>query len=280
MRFNPLFAAAIGLCAIAAVPVLVKGAEQGGGEADKTEQPQKVATTVIVANDHARADLSKHHERNQSDDQLDPASPVWTNWIQAISAAAVAAFTFFLWRLQSRQVRLTASALQEAADATSAMQASNEIARESMETQLRAYLDFDDVGWLLEEKQGDDPHIFSGGVRTRIRNYGHTPASEIVCEMCFLIRDSGGNEVNMLAEERIVENWGAIAPTDHLTKRSSFDIPKWIWDLIGNKKGTLIAQFALSYADKFGRSHVLESHFESLGHENLFGFLLGTRKSD
>jgi hypothetical protein len=210
------------------------------------------------------------HDDRQSDVCAQWKSADWTEIGTIVAIIGIAALLYQIW--------LTVQAVEDTGKATDAMLEGNKISRETMERQLRAYVEFDNVGWLLEEKQ-KEPDRMRTGVRIQLRNYGHTPASEIVCEMNLLIRGEG-KEIPLLEDGPVKEDWGSVAPTDHLTKRSLFDVPLSVWDLIGTEKVKLISQLRVRYLDAFEKPHTLDSDFESTAHDQLFSFVMNTRKAD
>jgi hypothetical protein len=85
-------------------------------------------------------------------------SAFWTKlgfWVGVIGSALL------LW-----QIMLTRQAVEDTSEATVAMRDANEIARENMEKQLRAYLDFDGVKWRRHPER-DTPEEIATGISVR-----------------------------------------------------------------------------------------------------------------
>lgn len=151
MRFNPLLAAVLGLCIIAAVPVLVKHGHDRG-TARSEAQPQyhvfhSSPSGLVVSgsgNDESRTDLAESSEPEKPENG-DNGSSSLTNWMQALSAAAIVALTLALVRLESRQTGLMRSALIETASATKQMKRANRIARAVAVADTRPILIFESL---------------------------------------------------------------------------------------------------------------------------------------
>lgn len=188
-----------------------------------------------------------------------------SNLITALSGTAVAAFTGVLWWSTDKLWRLSKAELAHAED--------------TAKRELRAYVDFHNVGWDTHKTPDGGEETFPQLV-VRIKNYGQTPADDVSLEMRLCIRVEGRGEVNLLKEEKVVEHYGGIAPSDHFTKRSRLPGLGTGWDLIGKNKAKFVCQLTITYVDVFKDRHTLESDFESVGHEKLFSVVLGTRKND
>jgi len=219
--------------------------------------------------------LYKQPCRNTPEDRQSDLCAQWkaVDWTKMGTIVAIFGTIALLF-----QIRLGWEAVKDTGKATKAMHEANEIARESMEKQLRAYLDFDGVRWLRDEKR-DAADRVRCGVQVCVRNYGHTPANGVVFGVRYSMRGGEGSNVRPLAEDPGSNNFEMIAPQDHATKNGLFDIPPAIWALIGDDKLTFITHVHVKYADAFGRPHSLSSDFESQGHGDMT-FVDGSRKGD
>lgn len=194
MRFHPLVAAVVGLLALATVPALVKDTQHvsrapGGTEHNRqiSVQPHTSADLPDALDYEPRADLGPDN-RDRNEEQGGPASPLWTNWIQALSGIAVALFTGFLLRLQSQQVGLHGSALDEAAKSAKAALETAGYAAQSAKAavaQNRAWLKIENlaVSELRYEKgtaNGRDYEHLCAETSIVITNVGDTPATHVV----------------------------------------------------------------------------------------------------
>jgi hypothetical protein len=149
--------------------------------------------------------------------------------------------------------------------------------KDTSQRQLRAYLDFDGVSWL--RLAADAPaDAMPDGLLVCIKNYGHTPATELVLETRYYLK-IGEGEPKPLGEAG-VEKLESIAPTDHLSQRGKFEMPDYVWAAIGQGKAIFISEFKVSYVDAFDNSHTLESQTQSEGLMGEHTFIAGTRKSD
>lgn len=182
------------------------------------------------------------------------------------SGAAVAAFTGTLW-WSTRKLWTSSEALLKHGQDTA-------------QRQLRAYLDFDGVKWRRAPEK-DKPDEVATGITLCIKNYGHTPASELVLEVRYYIQDVEGG-LHALADEAMAYQLGSIAPTDHCTQNGDFPMPPNIWATLTGNLVAFISDFKVTYKDAFEASHTLESRFRSQGTnvDEPHTFIEGTRKSD
>lgn len=143
------------------------------------------------------------------------------------------------------------------------------------ERQLRAYLDFDGVEFL-RDPASDVPGLVRSGVTIKVRNYGHTPASGVAMKIAYLINDPETAQPRWIVSED--KEVSMIAPTDHHTSNSEFDIPGEVWTALKLNRTRMRVDILVAYTDEFERPHTLDSAFESNGLKP-FGAVQGTRRS-
>lgn len=181
-------------------------------------------------------------------------SALWTKWgfwIGVIGSALL------LW-----QIMLTRIAVEDTGEATVAMRKANEIARESMERQLRAYLDFNGVKWRRHPSK-DTPGKIAAGLFVCIKNYGQTPATQPLYTSRYLIQIDGQKPTPLGPSG--AEPVESIAPSDHFNINSDFELPERVWAALGSGEATFISEIAVTYLDAFGTTQTLKSHFRSEG---------------
>jgi hypothetical protein len=256
--------------------------------------PNRNAETCYQNPDHEAADLCA--QWSAADAAKETANlAYWGNWISGAAAAlSFLSIILVLFALkQGREAnvltmkeaaRNTRRAVDSAEDTRKALAAAERsakasaalvrVAAKTARQQLRAYLDFDGIGWLRDEAR-DEPEQVMIGVHYSVKNFGHTPAKDVIATMKYLMRKKDG-EAKYLGEA--TEILGHLAPTDHVTKNAYFPVAPWIWTKIGEREFILIVEISVHYADDFKRKHTLGSSFESNGHVNI-GFVIGTRVS-
>jgi hypothetical protein len=164
-----------------------------------------------------------------------------------------------------------------AVEANKAMREANEIARETQAAELRAYLDFDGVGFVRDPSRDNGDNIWSG-IYIKLRNFGHTPAKQIVMETTYLI--TGTTMTTHKVAFDTDKQFSYIVPTDVVTSNGEFAIPRPIWDAVAERKAKVTVEAKVAFTDYRGDPHHLACVFESNGIENEFGFVAGTRSAD
>jgi hypothetical protein len=252
MRFHPLVAAIVGLTLLMAVTALNphkygEDRQSHSAEAQKakgiTSSAPPYAVVARSGDNQTGADLrGEYKPRQPAKDQLDAASPIWTNWIQALSAVAVAVFTLFLWRLQSRQVGLTAQALDESSGATKAMQRQNELT----EIAQRPWVTLIPRVTKLES----DPGYIRVGIAVDAKNIGQSVALDL--RLSVDMRQAARVTDNqMVLARNSVEDASTfkmpVVPNDAVTHQieATFNSPSLRFDEVGEgEKAVPIAVFA------------------------------------
>lgn len=124
-------------------------------------------------------------------ENLGPASPVWTNWIQAVSAALVMLMTFFLWRLSAKQTRILEANAQETARSVALAKQSADAAKVSADAATRgadlseqalvitqrARVSF--LKYVNEVSYASDGKILGYKILARWQNVGATSAENV-----------------------------------------------------------------------------------------------------
>ncbi len=150
--------------------------------------------------------------------------------------------------------------------------------------QLRAYLDFDGVKWRRRPTH-DEPGQVATGIFSRIKNYGQTPANDLVVEVRYFIQDTTGVLHAVTADGTdgpVIYRLGSIAPSDHTDRNSNFPMPEIMWEALASNNIAFISDIKVSYKDTFDKPHILECQFRSQGTSvrSPHTFIEGTRKSD
>lgn len=207
--------------------------------------------------DKAQAAREGQHDANDLKAQL--VSAIWTRQmgLAAIIGVAVSIVGVIL-------VWITFRATREA----------NAISRETMQRQLRAYLDFDGVSWVWpKDGSSFDP---PPGLSVRIKNYGHTPATEILYTAIYRTKLGDGEPQG--ADGPTAERLHSISPIDHLDVSGQIEISEIDWAAFKDREATFIAELRVSYTDAFDKPHALEGDFWTDGED--FVLKSGTRKTD
>lgn len=135
---------------------------------------------------------------------------LWAMWmfVAAVATFIVTSFgTLLIWR----QVKLTRQAVEDTGEATDAMRTQNEIAREAMEKQLRAYVVVTHVEISAHMTKPHHVHIAA-----HFKNVGETPATGVVssifgkvlhgkqfhCDMTPGEVESGGSNLVMVKDSQ------------------------------------------------------------------------------
>ena len=165
----------------------------------------------------------------------------------------------------------TAEALRHAQEGSSATAALVKVSEDTARRQLRAYLDFDGIGWTTDPGRDTEKEVFVG-VCYAFKNYGKTPARQVVGKVTYAAGGPGMPEKFAgWGEDEI----GMIAPSDHITKNGSFLMPKWLWDAVGKRKAVFHATIEATYTDDFDVPHMMRAKFVSNATTDL-GFVPGS----
>ena len=255
--------------------------------------PQLNSDACYRAKDHEAADLCAQWRAAIAAEKTARESRRATTWsiiATFLGFATVAGLIITIWQTfgalgearrgnliaQRANARATRQSIAAAADTKAAIAVAErqaDIAADIAQRQLRAYLDFDGIKWLRDESRDEEDRMMTG-ISYGVKNFGHTPATNVSILHSYFVRLGGDDTPRHLADSD--EAVGVIAPTDHVTKNGYFHLPPNVWASIGKREVTFIAKILVSYSDDFGTERTLGSSFESNGHVDL-GFIAGTR---
>lgn len=148
--------------------------DQQGGKPKQAVAPslEQVPTQskAAVTNQQAQTEQPRPHDLRDLAAQEDMA--FWAMWmfVAALGTLVVTSFgTFLIWR----QVKLTRKAVEDTGEATEAMRHQNEIARDTANRQLRAYVTVEDHTLTGFFRNG--PAVMTA----KVWNRGQTPAYDV-----------------------------------------------------------------------------------------------------
>jgi hypothetical protein len=167
----------------------------------------------------------------------------------------------------------TAASLAVAMRDADATESLVRVSQENAERELRAYLDFEEAKFLSEPKSDTQTHGVIG-LRTKIKNYGRTPATDVELETVLYHVDFIGGPRTLLGNDK--SNLGMIAPGDFCGHNLWCKVDKALaGELRGSSKFIEVVVEA-AYVDVFGHPHKLCCSFEG-GNLDLFGAIDGSR---
>lgn len=206
----------------------------------------------IVASEH-------ENKRSESDLAAQWQAADWMFWASIIAGAQLAATIIGLYFIKGT-LDATFEAVQETGKATLAMQETNEIARETMQKQLRAY-----IGVIIVEHPvlSENGTIFA---KMKFTNYGQTPAHGCVFEGAFMLAEYPNPPLPEL-DFRQDGSKSSIFPgqewTSHITLPHT--LGPVLADVLDGQATRLYLYGELRYEDVFKTAHTLKYRYEMGG---------------
>jgi len=152
------------------------------------------------------------------------------------------------------------------------------IARDTAYRQLRAYVDFNGVRWSWGEGNeiGSTPPTT---LDTTLRNYGHTPASEVVYKISHsAILDGRTLDISKVEATGDLHN---IAPTDELILNGdNLMMPEEVWDALKSGRAEFISHIVVTYTDAFEAKHTLKASFTNSRGKATHSIVVGSKFAD
>jgi hypothetical protein len=267
--YRGIVVALIGVILIGAAP------KDGGKEArknthTKTEIGKSAPTIAATSTDPVQIVQRPIMERPCNEGRDNRESDLCAQWKAADAAskaawwAAIATFvtaigTFGLFW----QIKLTREAVQDTGEATKAMRDANEIARQSNERQLRAYLSATPIHTFLTylgEREGGTLASFKIDVETC--NHGLTPAYDVKVWANFSLVEQ---PIMPSVTDRYTENLSLssyVQPNQTININFSVEMLFPLEKLIGNSPTLLLVTGITRYKDVYG----IDRHTRFTGH--------------
>lgn len=180
------------------------------------------------------------------------------------TGAAIAAFTYTLWRATDKLWTAGERQLTHSEDTRHA--------------ELRAYLDFDGVWFLRDQEEKDTSEEVCTGIKIKLRNYGKTPAKQIMMSTAYFVVSPH------MAEHKVAfdtdKQFSYLMPSDDATSNGRFNMPRMIWQAIDMELAQVRVEAQVQFVDYLESPHSIECVFESYGTKEELGFVAGTRKID
>lgn len=194
----------------------------------------------------------------------------WTKWGVLVGILGTIALIY--------QIMLTREAVEDTSEATQEMRRANEIARETMQRQLRAYFDFNGVFWLWDGTTDvrDTPPT---GFRVCIKNYGHTPGTQVVYTISHSATING--QALTIPNLAIAEHLHSISPTDDLSVNGDdLQMTQDVWNALKDGTAKFISHIVVTYEDAFEEAHTLKADFTNNSGRAEHSMIPGTRHAD
>jgi hypothetical protein len=151
----------------------------------------------------------------------------------------------------------------------------NRISERTARRDLRAYVDFETIRLAREQHQPCEDGFEWVGIKVVLRNYGRTPAENMVILASYSISGLGNDVVDL--GEVAKDGIGGITPNDYLRWRDFHPVPVGTYDKIRAGEATLGASISINYDDVFGQGHVLTALYQCEGRKRDLTFIPGTR---
>ena len=210
----------------------------------------------------------------------------WAWWQLIFSLAGIGGlivtlwFNFEAWDQARKSEGDTERALTAAEDNARAALKLAESADTNAKKELRAYLDFNGVTLKRWPQYVVPPDQIGMRHRTKIKNYGRTPAENVHITAIFSLEGEAAKEPGPLFKADPVEKPIAIvSPGSSVHEQTFFGLTESLIAALNQGLLKIKVSVLLTYTDVFGERHLLRSEYEYLPNSETMGFTPGTRVS-